>query len=152
MIRLQKILVPTDFSEHSARAVQYGVELARKFRAELHLLHCVEQTPILYGEGGAWISPEAIVELQAAAEKQLQDVAVEPAEGVEVVRKCVDGHPFVEIIRYAKMEETDLIVMGTHGRGAIAHLLLGSVAEKVVRKASCPVLTVRDQEHQFVMP
>ena len=144
MIRLNKNLVPTDFSEHSAAAVRYGAELASKFGAELHLLHCVEQTPILYGEGGAWISPEAIVELQAAADRQLQDVPVDPSEGVSIVRKCVDGHPFVEIVRDAKVEETDLIVLGTHGRGAIAHLLLGSVAEKVVRKAPCPVLTVRD--------
>ena len=151
MIRLNKILVPTDFSQHSANAVRYGAELAAKFGAELHLLHCVEQTPILYGEGGAWISPETIVELQAAADKQLQEVPVD-TEGVTVKRKCVDGHPFVEVIRYAKSEETDLIVMGTHGRGAIAHLLLGSVAEKVVRKAPCPVLTVRDKEHEFVMP
>lgn len=151
MIRLSKILVPTDFSQHSANAVRYGAELAAKFGADLHLLHCVEQTPILYGEGGAWISPETIVELQAAADKQLQEVPVD-VDGVNVVRKCVDGHPFVEVIRYAKSEETDLIVMGTHGRGAIAHLLLGSVAEKVVRKAPCPVLTVRDKEHEFVMP
>ena len=134
MIRLSKILVPTDFSQHSANAVRYGAELAAKFGADLHLLHCVEQTPILYGEGGAWISPETIVELQAAADKQLQEVPVD-VDGVNVIRKCVDGHPFVEVIRYAKSEETDLIVMGTHGRGAIAHLLLGSVAEKVVRKA-----------------
>lgn len=151
MIRLSKILVPTDFSQHSANAVRYGAELAAKFGADLHLLHCVEQTPILYGEGGAWISPETIVELQAAADKQLQEVPVD-VDGVNVIRKCVDGHPFVEVIRYAKSEETDLIVMGTHGRGAIAHLLLGSVAEKVVRKAPCPVLTVRDKEHEFVMP
>ena len=151
MIRLNKILVPTDFSEHSASAVRYGAELASKFDAELHLLHCVEQTPILYGEGGAWISPDTIVEMQAAADKHMQEFPVD-ATGVTVVRKCVDGHPFVEVIRYAKKEEMDLIVMGTHGRGAIAHLLLGSVAEKVVRKAPCPVLTVRDQEHEFVMP
>ena len=151
MIRLSKILVPTDFSQHSANAVRYGAELAAKFGADLLLLHCVEQTPILYGEGGAWISPETIVELQAAADKQLQEVPVD-VEGVNVIRKTVDGHPFVEVIRYAKSEETDLIVMGTHGRGAIAHLLLGSVAEKVVRKAPCPVLTVRDKEHEFVMP
>ena len=151
MIRLSKILVPTDFSQHSANAVRYGAELAAKFGADLHLLHCVEQTPILYGEGGAWISPETIVELQAAADKQLQEVPVD-VDGVNVIRKCVDGHPFVEVIRYAKSEETDLIVMGTHGRGAIAHLLLGSVAEKVVRKAPCPVLTVRDKELEVVMP
>ena len=62
------------------------------------------------------------------------------------------GTPFVEIIRYAREHEIDLIVMGTHGRGLIAHVLMGSVAEKVVRKAPCPVLTVRHPEHEFVMP
>jgi nucleotide-binding universal stress UspA family protein len=62
------------------------------------------------------------------------------------------GNPFLEIIRYAKAHEIDLIVMGTHGRGPIAHMLLGSVAEKVVRKSPCPVLTVREAQHQFVMP
>jgi nucleotide-binding universal stress UspA family protein len=62
------------------------------------------------------------------------------------------GNPFLEIIRYAKAHDVDLIVMGTHGRGPIAHMLLGSVAEKVVRKSPCPVLTVREAQHEFVMP
>jgi nucleotide-binding universal stress UspA family protein len=62
------------------------------------------------------------------------------------------GNPFIEIIRYAKTHEIDLIVMGTHGRGPIAHMLLGSVAEKVVRKSPCAVLTVREAQHEFVMP
>jgi nucleotide-binding universal stress UspA family protein len=64
----------------------------------------------------------------------------------------LSGNPFIEIIRYAKAQDIDLIVMGTHGRGPIAHMLLGSVAEKVVRKSPCPVLTVRDAQHTFVMP
>jgi nucleotide-binding universal stress UspA family protein len=62
------------------------------------------------------------------------------------------GSPFVEIVRYAKQHDIDLIVMGTHGRGPIAHMFMGSVAERVVRKATCPVLTVRSPEHEFVMP
>jgi len=62
------------------------------------------------------------------------------------------GHPFVEVVRYAREESIDLIVMGTHGRGAVGHLLLGSVAERVVRKAPCPVLTVRHPQHEFVRP
>ena len=71
---------------------------------------------------------------------------------LSVQQEVVFGVPFLEMIRYAKAKEMDMIVMGTHGRGAIAHMLLGSTAEKVVRKAPCPVLTVRDEEHEFVMP
>jgi nucleotide-binding universal stress UspA family protein len=69
-----------------------------------------------------------------------------------VKRTVVDGHPFVEIIKHAKEGDADMIIMGTHGRGAIAHMLLGSVAEKVVRTAPCPVLTVRHPEHKYVHP
>lgn len=151
MINLKKILVPTDFSEHSARAVRYGAELAAKFGAELHLLHAYENVPIMYGEG-AYFPPETDAELKASATRELDNIAVDPRDGSGVVRKVVEGHPFVEIIRYAKETDSDLIVLGTHGRGAVAHMFLGSVAEKVVRKSPCPVLTVRDQEHEFVMP
>ncbi|MBI1312578.1 universal stress protein [bacterium] len=150
MITLKKIVVPTDFSDHSVKAVRYGAELASKFGAELHLVHAIEATPVMYGEG-AYFPPETQAELEAAAVKQLDSVDV-GADGVAVVRKVVPGHPFVEIIRYAREVDAGLIVIGTHGRGAIAHMLLGSVAEKVVRKAPCPVLTVRDKEHEFVNP
>ena len=74
------------------------------------------------------------------------------AEDIEVERLVLEGPAFVEIVRYGKEQNIDLMVLGTHGRGAIAHMLLGSVAEKVVRKAPCPVLVVRDEEHDFVMP
>lgn len=151
MITLKKILVPTDFGEYSARAIRYGAELAGRFGAELHVLHAHEQIPIMYGEG-AFFPPETSAEVKAAAEKHLNELPVEPAGDFPVVRASVEGHPFVEIIRYAKENDTDLIVIGTHGRGAIGHMFLGSVAEKVVRKAPCPVLTVRDEEHEFVMP
>ena len=69
-----------------------------------------------------------------------------------VTREVLMGHPFVEIIRYAREQDVDCIVLGTHGRSGLSHLLLGSVAERVVRKAPCPVLTVRHPEHEFVMP
>lgn len=150
MITLKKVLVPTDFSEQSDRVVRYGAELAAKFGAELHLIHAVETVPIMYGEGG-YGAPENESELEAAAARHLDDVAVD-SEGLTVVRKVLHGHPFVEIVRYAKENDMGLIVIGTHGRGAIAHMLLGSVAEKVVQKAPCPVLTVRYQGHEFVKP
>ena len=152
MISLKKILVPTDFSEQSVKAVRYGAELAATFGAELHLFHAVETVPIMYGEGGAYLPPDTMAEVLAAATTQLDDLKIDTADGLPVIRKVVQGHPFVEVVRYAKDNATDLIVIGTHGRGAIAHLLLGSVAERVVRKAPCPVLVVRDQVHDFVMP
>lgn len=151
MITLKKILVPTDFSEHSNKALLYGAELAAKFGAELHVMHAIEMTPLAYGEG-AYFPPETEAELTAAASSQLDSLHIPMANDVTVVRKILHGHPFVETIRYSKENNIGLIVIGTHGRGAIAHMLLGSVAEKVVRKAPCPVLTVRDKEHDFVMP
>ncbi len=151
MISLKKILVPTDFSEHSDKAILYGSELARKFGAELHLLHAIEVTPLMYGECG-YVAPETEAEIEDAATRQLEKLMADATRDLTVIRKIEHGHPFVETIRYAKENDIGLIVLGTHGRGAIAHMLLGSVAEKVVRKAPCPVLTVRDKEHEFVMP
>lgn len=150
MISIQKVLVPTDFSKHSEKAVRYGTELAEKFGADLHLLHAVELTPIIYGEGGGY--RENVSELETAAVKKLDEVRVENSDEVQVFRKVITGAPFVEIVRYARDETIDLIVVGTHGRGAIAHMLLGSVAEKVVRQAPCPVLVMRDEEHDFILP
>ena len=151
MDALQRILVPTDFSEHGEKAVRYGAAMAQKLAAELHLLHVVQPTPMMYEEG-MYFPTDTDEQSEAAATQQLAGLQVAGAEGVNVIRRVVRGAPFVEILRYAKENSVNLIVIGTHGRGAIAHMLLGSVAERVVRKASCPVLVVRDQEHEFVMP
>lgn len=151
MISLKRILVPTDFSETSAKAVNYGLELCSKFGAELHLHHAYEVTPIMYGEGGGAPSQSA-TGLKAAAVTSLEELQLKHADNVDVVRSVTEGKPFVEIVRYAKEHNIDLIVIGTHGQGAISHLLIGSVAENVVRKAACPVLVVRDDEQDFVMP
>ena len=152
MIRLNRVLVPTDFSEHSKSAVRYGCELASKFGADLHLLHVVEQLPVMYSEG-AIFTPETEAELLAEATNLLdrtpEDIDV---TSLKVTRATLQGHPLVEITRYAKENEIDLIVIGTHGRTGLVHMLLGSVAEKVVRKAPCPVLTVHHPEHEFVKP
>ncbi len=151
MISLKKIMVPTDFSEHSSKAVRYGEELALKFNAELVLIHVMEIAPILYTEGAVFPF-ESTKAMTDAAIKHLEQVVVESDNLVKVSRTVVEGSPFVEIVRQAKENSVDLIVIGTHGRGAIAHMLMGSVAEKVVRKAPCPVLVVRDEEHDFILP
>ena len=151
MISLNRILVPTDFSKSSGKAVNYGVELSAKFGATLHLFHAFEVVPIMYGEGGGE-APQTAVDIQAHAVKSLDALELTGADDVEVVRSVAEGRAFVEIVRYAKTQNIDLIVLGTHGRGVVSQLLIGSVAENVVRKAPCPVLVVRDDEHDFVMP
>lgn len=153
-IELKRILLPTDFSPYSATATNYACEMATKFDAELHLLHTLEvhlsSTP---GFVMGLALPTYLHESRAAAEKALSSV-VDPqwAVGRKVVHAVVEGSPKVEIVRYARKHDIDLIVLATHGRSGLAHVLIGSVAESVVRTAPCPVLTVRPEGHQFVMP
>ena len=154
-IKLGKVLVPTDFSKHSEHAMLYGCELARQFGAELHVLH------VLYDVMAIAPNPEIILPPDPAFVAGLERGAAElldkqpPAElrgSLSIQRAVRTGPPFLEIVRYAQEKKIDLIVLGTHGRSGLAHMLMGSVAEKVVRKAPCPVLTVRHPEHEFVLP
>jgi universal stress protein A len=125
-----------------------------KFDAEVHLLHTLElhlaSTPV-FGMGLAL--PQYINESRAAAEKSLAGV-LDPkwSAGRTVIQAVVEGSPKVEIIQYARKQNIDLIVLSTHGRTGLSHVIMGSVAETVVRTAPCPVLTVRPEGHQFVMP
>lgn len=134
MIALKRILVPHDFSETSARSLSYATALARSFAAELVFLHVDSRT-----------DAEAGAEASAAAGKHLLTMLT-PADRA-AVRAEVHvraGAPDAEIVRFAAEHDIDLIVMGTHGRGFVGHMVMGSVAEKVVRTAPCPVLTVRN--------
>lgn len=157
MIRLDRILVPVDFSDSSTSAQKYGVALAERFGSEIHLIHVLQDLVALSPEPGLSFPPpgEYLQELMESAKRSLANLpSADDGNATEqpVIREVIQGAPFLEIIRYAKKHEIDLIVMGTHGRGGLAHVLLGSVAEKVVRKAGCPVLTIRPEGHQFVMP
>ena len=142
-IPLQRVLVPTDFSEKARMALLYGVALAERFSAHLHVLHVVE----------------AVVDVAPLPQEQLDSVIVDSAwdqlnnlipaddrKGLKVEFAIEWGVPFAEIIRYAQARQIDLIAMGAHGRGGVKQLLLGSVAENVVRGAPCSVLTVRDSQ------
>ncbi|MCR9294833.1 MAG: universal stress protein [bacterium] len=149
MVAFNNILVPTDFSDYASLAVEYGASLAEKYGAQVHLLHVLEThysaTPT-FAAGLALTSQ--VKESQEAAEKMLRDLAA----GRPMVCKTAEGSAFLEILRYAENQEIDLIVMGTHGRTGLEHVLIGSVAERIVRKSSCPVMTIRDPRHRFVMP
>ncbi len=152
MIKINRILAATDFSECSGHALRYACEMAEVFGAELHLLSVIEIPAGAYPEFG--ISVRDIESgLIRSAEKSLSELPVHKwKDKLTVSRSVVRGAPFVEIVRYAREHDIDLIVMGTHGRGAITHMLMGSTAERVVRKAPCPVLTVRPETHEFVLP
>jgi len=156
MIRLQTILVATDFGEASDAALAYGRALARSFGASVHVLYVAENAYLrsVAGESYAAVFPDLQRDVEAAARKQLDERLIDndpdgpPAKAVVVTSNATAA----TIVEYAKENRVDLIVMGTHGRGAVAHLLMGSVAERVVRTAPCPVLTVRHPEHEFVVP
>jgi len=141
MFAFKRILVPCDFSDTSAAAVRYGIALARNFGARVHFLHVGDRAQSQF-ESEFPIGLESAVE-DAVRERLLRIVT--PQEQMELNPEFIirPGAPPAEIVRYAEDANIDLIVMGTHGRGLVGHMVMGSVAEKVVRTATCPVLTVR---------
>jgi len=155
MIDLRRILVPTDFSKSSQNALTYAAAFAEKFGAELHLLHVVQDLTLFVPEA-VFVAPPVAppVEQFAAAARTALDRVVQDLRlpGVAVHPDVAEGIPAEEILRAAREKDIDLIVMGTHGRTGLAHVFMGSIAEKVVRRAPCPVLTVRHPEHEFVHP
>jgi len=156
MITLKRILVTTDFSEPSNAAFTYGRELARRFGAKLHVLHVAEDIFLTtFGaEACTAVSGDLQQQIVESAQKQLEDMvgAVGESAPAATIAVVTASSAAFAIVNYAKHHQIDLIVMGTHGRGALAHLVMGSVAERVVRLAPCPVLTVRHPEREFVLP
>jgi nucleotide-binding universal stress UspA family protein len=138
MSAIQTILYPTDFSKHAEYAFPLACSLARDYGARLVILHAVAP-PIMFGEGVA--VPPPVDDKQALQEKLNQLQA--PDSRISVERRLLDGDPASEILHVAAETKCGMIVMGTHGRTGLGRLLMGSVAEQVVRKAPCPVLTMR---------
>lgn len=150
MIELKQLLLPVDFSEPSLKATEYALTLARKFEATLHLLHVIED-PVVYLPMYESYPVPTRQQFETYAQTRLENwIPEKDAEGLKIEFAWRHGRPHVEIVEFAEDSGIDLIVLGTHGRGMAAHLLLGNVAEKVVRKAPCPVLTVHPQGKQFV--
>jgi nucleotide-binding universal stress UspA family protein len=147
MIAMKKVLVPIDFAEASDAALIYARNLAKTFGADLHVMHVMENL-FLRPMANNPMAIEAGIANRLA--ERITDDDRKNLHAIAVMRKS--DTPAEEIVRYAEEEKVDLIVMGTHGRVKVAHLLMGSVAEKVVRTAPCPVLTVRHPEREFVVP
>lgn len=155
MIVLKTVLVPVDFSVTSDVALRYGREMARAFGASLHVLHVVQEpysqpwAVEAYGFSLAALQEDWIRD----ARRRLDEIVTDADRtALRAETATVLGHPVTEVLRYAVDHKVDLIVMGTHGRGPLGHMIMGSVAERVVRRAPCPVLTVHHPEREFVLP
>ena len=149
-VALKKILVPVDFSPLSRKALDYGVSFARQFHAEISLLHVVEPMPLppempLPASGASYQ-----MDLQQFAEQQLQEWQNEVAGRAAIKTAVRYGNPFREIVQAANENNIDLIIIGTHGRTGLPHLLVGGTAERIVRLAPCPVMVVREREKDFL--
>ncbi|OPY00542.1 MAG: hypothetical protein A4E61_01982 [Syntrophorhabdus sp. PtaB.Bin184] len=149
----KKILCPVDFSEFTKDVITCAADISKQYGAELHVLHVIPNLTY-FTPYESFLTPENLV----AMEKNIQDEVdrdfkkVLGEVGIDVRKVVRTGVAFVEIIDYAKTEGIDLIVMGTHGRSGIEHILIGNVAEKVVRKSPCPVMTIRPRGKEFKMP
>lgn len=145
MQSFRKILHPTDFSPGAEPALELAIEVAHKFQAELTLLHVYRNPAFVGAFGDGYLLPPDIVQTIASdAHSALEKLRQRVAEaGVQVKTLGVEGAPCEGIVGTGQSQGMDLIVMGTHGRTGVRHLLLGSVAEHVLRVAQCPVLTVR---------
>ena len=143
MFKIKNILLPTDFSKISLTAAEYAVELAKEYKAKLHILNIVEKTPHILDIRSLDLSRENIIEsIDADAKSQLDDCVkkVKKMGEIEIVPVIRKGIDYEEIIKYSKEKKIDVIVIATHGRTGILHTLLGSVAEKVIRYSKIPVL------------
>lgn len=152
MVTIRSILVPTDFSETAASALRCATGLAETFGSALTLLHVVEDAVAkgLSADVGTPAASRLLEDAVREASVQLdRALACPPLNRTGVDRAVVAGEPFESILRYATDHRVDLIVIGTNGRTGLAHMLLGSVAERVVRSSPCPVLTVRTCQHNF---
>ena len=153
MIQLKRVLLPTDFSESARHAFTYAASFAVEYDAELYLLHVVEVLPMGYaGELFPAAMTQVVDEISGYAKDELAKLTDEALRrGCRTVQQRTgQGKPAAEIIRVAREEAIDMIVLGTHGHGVLNRALFGSTADRLMRKAPCPVLVCRLFEHEFV--
>lgn len=151
-LKINKILVPIDFSDYSKGALRYAVNFAKLFNAEIILIYVIE--PVIYPPDfsmGQIAIPTVTTEFDDRAKEELKKLAkneIPSQTNVQTILKT--GKPFVEIIDTAAELDVDIIIIATHGHSGVEHILFGSTAEKVVRKAPCPVLTIREPVKGFL--
>jgi universal stress protein A len=141
-VRVEKIILPFDFSECSQQALNYAISFARNFNSKILLLHVMALSPYV---------PEIAISMESDQvglkkkldEKVRSEVLKIKEQGIEAEGFCVIGEPHSEIIEFTEKEDADMIIMGTHGRTGLTHILLGSTAERVIERAPCPVLTLK---------
>jgi nucleotide-binding universal stress UspA family protein len=158
-IEIRRICVPTDFSDAADRALRYGAQLAKTFSADLHLLHVLQDFAMIVSDpefaATAVTVGDFLQNMQKEANASLEKITAQPwwqgMEKISVTKTVCNGTPAEEICSYARKNNIDLLVCGTHGRTGIKHLLLGSVAERLIRVSPCPVLTVRHPQHDFIV-
>lgn len=148
MFKIKNILLPTDLSNTSLSAGEYAMELASKYDAQIHLLHVLEKTPPILAIRSLDLSQEKILKsFEEEGKKLLENVVKKlakkrPDEAIKMLPVLRKGIDYDEIVKYSKEQKIDVIVIATHGRTGLLHTLLGSVAEKVIRYAKCPVLVI----------
>ena len=154
MVVLKNLLVASDFSPPSAVALDYGREFARSYTARLHVLHIVQNVMVQYSPDAGMTSPLLQENLEDDARRQLGALVTQDDQQTLTIVAVVESSANVAdgIVDYARRHAIDLIIVGTHGRGAVKQVLMGSAAERVVRTAPCPVLTVRERERDFLAP
>ena len=155
MIRIQEVIVATDFSEPANVALDYGRNFARAFDAHLHVVHVANDLATAAPVSEIPMDLTKVqAQIEAEADTSLEGVITDDDRRSLKVKKVLltSSTPARAILTYATEVRADLIIVGTHGRGGLAELLLGSVAQKVVRSAPCPVLTVRSHEREFIGP
>ncbi|MEW5976122.1 MAG: universal stress protein [Acidobacteriota bacterium] len=152
MIEIKKILIPTDFSDYSQLALKYAIAMAESFKARIYLMHVCEHGMSGLGtEAYHFAVPEFFAEIAKNEQERLEEMAREVRDrGVEVETVFTTGRAYIDIVHKAKELDVDVITLATHGRQGLSHLVFGSTAEKVVRLAPCPVLTIKHPEHEFV--
>jgi nucleotide-binding universal stress UspA family protein len=144
-MEIEKILFPTDFSEGSSQALEYAIDMAKRYGAKLYLVHVIYDI----AQAAGWYVPHASMDemykdIEKSAEKELGRFGLEELRNFKGVERTVlKGVPHTEIVKFAKDNKIDLIIMGTHGRKGVGRILFGSTASQVVRYAPCPVLAVR---------
>lgn len=142
MPQINRILCPVDFSPPSEHAFALALDLATRFGADLQVVHVYQLPVYALPDGAMMVGPEYTVRMTDELQRALKEFVEGREGGVTIETHLVEGVPYREVTRLAEELEADLVVMGTHGRTGLKHLLLGSVAERVVRTAKIPVITV----------